>query len=303
MFLLYTCKLNTGILIQEQNEITFRFMQNKDLPDDVQLESMLMKLTTNEHPNPQDDVQLHVHPDTAGQHVSNSLELDEETTCKEQNEFDSTIKSDHDGESPTTISEPKEANKACKGFPDVIPTWERRRLPFCPLYVQTQTEDEELRMEEPTEEKESLPVHLPTSSGTDAALGYADAVSKLTRQKPVNVTSKTGRSVSDPEGPHLIQNPKEPRRLSAPSVSTSNEFEDVAKGQKGSSAEIFREHEMSNAQTRGMRNHVKIFTQKFVRMLKEKPNRVHTDSKSSQDSVEEEPQSVCIAYFVLFITS
>lgn len=300
--------------------------EDKDLPDGVKLESMLMKLTTDESPNPQNNVQLHVHPDTTGQHVSNTLELDEETTCKEQNELDSTVKSDADGESPTKNSETKEVNKAdegFKGFPDVIPTWERRRLPPCPLYIQTRKEDDkELRMEEPTEagaallhnsQKESPPFHLPKSSERDEkelkdeARGCG-AVTKLTRQKPLNVTNRTGRSVSDPEGPHLIQKPKESRRLSAPSLSNLDEYEDIAierstkdsgnfsspKGRKDSGkGESFGvwEHEMSKTQTIGRINKLKTITQKMVGMLKEKPNRVCTDSKSSQDSVEE-PQSL-----------
>ncbi|KAI7810423.1 uncharacterized protein si:dkey-9i23.6 [Triplophysa rosa] len=303
--------------------------ENNDLPDDVKLESMLMNLTINESPK----THLHVHPDTTSQNVSSSLELEEETTCEEQNELDSTVRSDVD-EEITKKSETKDINKAdedFKGFPDVVPTLERR-LP--PLYIQTRKKDDkELRMEEPMEagaallhnsQKESpsqrsctSTFYLPKSSKRDDVSQTelkdeaCGSVTKLTRQRHVNVTGRSRRSASDPEGPCLIQKPKEPRPLSAPSVSNLNEYEDPIEGSikdsgnliKGSSPtgrkdscieESFGEweHDMSKLQNKGMKNKVKTFTQKMVGMLKEKPNRVHIGSKSSQDSVEEEAQSL-----------
>ncbi|KAA0722125.1 hypothetical protein E1301_Tti009127 [Triplophysa tibetana] len=223
--------------------------ENNDLQDDVKLESMLMNLTTNEIAK----THLHVHPDTTSPNVSNSRELEEETTCVEQNELDSTVRSDVDEES-TKRSEAKEVNNADEGFkgvPDVVPPWKRRILPPSPLYIQTrEKDDKELRKEEPMEaggaschnsQKESLSqlssastFYLPNSLDRDdvsqtelkeEACG-SSSVPKLTHQRHVNVTSRSARSASDPEEPRLIQKPKERRPKSAPSVSNLNEYEE-----------------------------------------------------------------------------
>lgn len=292
-------------------------MQNNDLPDDVQLESMLMNLTTNESPKP-----LQLHPDATVQNVSNSLELEEETISKEQNDLDSTVRLD--SLSPTQNSETKKvkkANEGFKGFPDVIPTWERKKLPPSPLYFQTRKEDEkELKMEEPMEAKNpsqssrTSTFYLPMSSESDdvsqthlkdEACG-SGSVTKLTRQRPVNVRSRTERSASDPEGPRLTQKPKEPRPLSAPSVSNLNEYEEnliETSSSKGRRDSGVWEHDTSKTQNKGTKNKVKTFTQKMVGRLKEKPSHVRIGSKSSQDSVEEEAQSVCLFIITNFIST
>lgn len=299
-------------------------MQNNDLPDDVQLESMLMNLTTNESPKP-----LQLHPDATVQNVSNSLELEEETISKEQNNLDSTVRLDSYGESPTQNSETekvKKANEGFKGFPDVIPTWERKKLPPSPLNFQTRKEDEkELKMEEPMEARAAVQknpsqssrtsiFYLPMSSESDdvsqthlidEACG-SGSVTKLTRQRPVNVRSRTERSASDPEGPRLTQKPKEPRPLSAPSVSNLNECEEnliETSSSKGRRDSGVWENDTSKTQNKGTKNKVKTFTQKMVERLKEKPSRVHIGSKSSQDSVEEEAQSVCLFIITNFIST
>ncbi|KAA0722123.1 hypothetical protein E1301_Tti009129 [Triplophysa tibetana] len=308
--------------------------ENNDLQDDVKLELMLMNLTTNESAK----THLHVHPDTTSPNVSNSLKLEEETTSEEQNELDSTVRSDVDEES-TKRSEAKEVNNAdesFKGFPDVVPTWERR-LPPSPLYIQTRKNDDiELRKEEPMQaggalshnsQKESLSqlssastFYLPNSLDRDdvsqtelkdEACGNS-SVHKLTRQRHVHVTKRSGRSASDPDGPRLIQNSEEHRPKSAPSVSNLNEYEEnpiersikdsgnlikgsSPRGRKDScNEESFeeRENDMSKIQNNGIKNKFKTITQKVVGMLKEKPNRVRIGSKSSQDSVEEEAQSL-----------
>ncbi|XP_067261108.1 transcriptional regulator ATRX homolog isoform X2 [Chanodichthys erythropterus] len=130
-----------------------------------------------------------------------------------------------------------------------------------------------------------------------------DTSSVLTHQTVVNNTSRTARSASDP----IAQKPKEERPLSAPSISDLREYEYIANAMKrfSKAAEVLgwedsdmsfggMEQENSHAKTqkKGMKNKMKNLTHKLMEKLKEKRDCEQADSKSIQDSGEEEAQSL-----------
>ncbi|XP_016420692.1 muscle M-line assembly protein unc-89-like [Sinocyclocheilus rhinocerous] len=128
----------------------------------------------------------------------------------------------------------------------------------------------------------------------------------LSHQTAVNVTGKTTRSASDP----VTRKPKEERPLSAPSISNLREYEkyeDFANampaksfskaakilGQEHSGMSIGNvEHDnsLTKTQKKGVKNKMRNLTQKLMEKLKDKHDCVHTGSKSTQDSLEEEEE-------------
>ncbi len=132
----------------------------------------------------------------------------------------------------------------------------------------------------------------------------------LTHQTAVNVTGKTTRSASDP----VTRKLKEERPLSAPSISNLREYEKYEDFANAMPAKSFSkaakslgqeysgmiignvEHDKSLAtQKKGVKNKMKILTQKLMEKLKDKRDFEHTGSKNTQDSVEEEEgQNVCL---------
>lgn len=132
-----------------------------------------------------------------------------------------------------------------------------------------------------------------------------DTSSVLTHQTVVNITSRTARSASDP----IAQKPKEERPLSAPSISDLREYENIANAMKrfSKAAEVlgWEDSDMSfggmeqvnshaKTQKKGVKSKMKNLTHKLMEKLKEKRDCEQTDSKSIQDSGEEEAQSVCL---------
>ncbi|XP_051758457.1 uncharacterized protein si:dkey-9i23.6 isoform X3 [Ctenopharyngodon idella] len=128
-----------------------------------------------------------------------------------------------------------------------------------------------------------------------------DTSSVLTHQTVVSITSRTARSASDP----VAQKPKEERPLSAPSISDLREYENIANAMKRfSKAAVVlgwedsdmsfggMEQENSHAKTqkKGVKNKMKNLTHKLMEKLKEKRDCEQADSKSIQDSGEEEAQ-------------
>ncbi|ROI47861.1 hypothetical protein DPX16_16284 [Anabarilius grahami] len=128
-----------------------------------------------------------------------------------------------------------------------------------------------------------------------------DTSSVLTHQTVVNITSRTARSASDP----VAQKPKEERPRSAPSISDQREYENIANAMKRfSKAAVVlgwedsdmsfggMEQENSHAKTqkKGVKNKMKNLTHKLMEKLKEKRDCEQADSKSIQDSGEEEAQ-------------
>ncbi len=132
----------------------------------------------------------------------------------------------------------------------------------------------------------------------------------LSHQTAVNVTGKTTRSASDP----VTRKLKEERPLSAPSISNLREYEKYEDFANAMPAKSFSkaakslgqeysgmiignvEHDKSLAtQKKGVKNKMKILTQKLMEKLKDKRDFEHTGSKNTQDSVEEEEgQNVCL---------
>ncbi|KAL0203340.1 hypothetical protein M9458_001358, partial [Cirrhinus mrigala] len=135
-----------------------------------------------------------------------------------------------------------------------------------------------------------------------------DTSRALTHQPAVNLTSKTTRSASDPVT-HPV--PKEERPLSAPSISNLREYEkyqDFANvmpaksfskpakilGQEDlgmSTGDVEKDNSLTKTQKKGVKNKMKILTQKLMERLKEKRDSEHAGSESTQDSVEEEGQN------------
>lgn len=142
--------------------------------------------------------------------------------------------------------------------------------------------------------------------GPSKAVGM-DTSSVVTYQTAVNVTSRTARSASDP----LAQKRREERTLSAPSMSNLQEYENTADIMKRFSKAaailgwedsdmsfggVEQENSLVKMQKKGVKNKMKNLTNKLMEKLKEKHDCEHADSKSIQDSVEEEAQSVCLLY-------
>lgn len=129
-----------------------------------------------------------------------------------------------------------------------------------------------------------------------------DTSSVLTHQTVVNITSRTARSASDP----VAQKPKEKRPLSAPSISDLREYENIANAMKRYSKAVVLEWEDSDmsfggmeqenshakTQKKGVKNKMKNLTHKLMERLKEKRDCEQANSKSIQDSGEEEAQCV-----------
>ncbi|XP_051993984.1 uncharacterized protein LOC127651960 [Xyrauchen texanus] len=128
----------------------------------------------------------------------------------------------------------------------------------------------------------------------------------VTHQTPVNITSKTTRSASEP----VAHKPKEERPISAPCISHQQENEDsgdlsmnnsrkLGKAKhilvcedlcmEGSTGVMAHENSVSKMQKKGKK--IKNLTQKLMGRLKEKQNE-HTGSKRSSDSGEEEEQTL-----------
>lgn len=135
--------------------------------------------------------------------------------------------------------------------------------------------------------------------------------SRVLTHQTVNLTSKTTRSASDP-----VTNPppKQERPLSAPSISNLQEYEKyqafanampaksfskAAKicGQEDlgmSTGDVENDSSLTKTQKKGVKNKMKILTQKLIERLKEKRDFDHTGSNSTQDTVEEKRQNVCL---------
>lgn len=135
-----------------------------------------------------------------------------------------------------------------------------------------------------------------------------DTSSVLNHRTVVDITSRTARSASDP----ITQKPKEERPLSAPCISDLREYENIANVMKRfSKAAVVlgwedsdvsfggMEQENSHAKTqkKGVKSKMKNLTHKLMVKLKEKHDCEQADSKSIQDSGEEEAQSVCLPLF------
>ncbi|XP_051557866.1 uncharacterized protein si:dkey-9i23.6 [Myxocyprinus asiaticus] len=321
------------------------------------LQAMLMKLSTdkNVHHQKKHNVQSHAHPDTVSESVSqHSLELEGELTNKDATDSDCSVRPDGDEERPTR-SETEHVNEPVeefRGFPEMIPKWERRAFLAISLSEETEEdepsledrENKELDMDEdmagaalmlnsqseaPSKQSCESPFQLSMSSERDdlAQMEVKDALTEeacicppkqgsgtssiLTNQTPVNNTSRTARSASEP----VAHKPKEDRPLSAPSISYRQEYEDSggfandmsmnntrkldkAKrifGLEDSCMEegfgvVEHENSVSKMQMKGKKNKMKYLAQKLMARLKEKHNKEHTGSKSINDS--EEAQSL-----------
>lgn len=286
--------------------------ENNEKPTDI-LQSMMIKLKTNESLETHNG-ESQVDPNMNRQ--NSSLEIKEETTCKEHNEY-SNVRSDAVGEPPTKTLETDEVNEAVLDFPK----WERKSLLF-PITTSLSEDVKILGTEEPTEiaalslnnQKESparqshaSPFHLSTSSEShDFSQSWlkneaCDNQPKLlwgggaTIQSNYQIhdnVNRTARSVSDP----VVRKPKEQRPLSAPSISefAMKKFTGNASAQKGrkdsGEEESFGDFEKSK--NKGMKSKMKICTLRVMEMLKENRSREHNDSKNSQDCVEKEIESI-----------
>ncbi|KAI2668310.1 hypothetical protein H4Q32_005003 [Labeo rohita] len=133
--------------------------------------------------------------------------------------------------------------------------------------------------------------------------------SRVLTHQTVNLTSKTTRSASDPVS---HPPPKEERPLSAPSILNLQEYEKyqafanampaksfskAAKiwGQEDlgmSTGDVENDSSLTKTQKKGVKNKMKILTQKLIERLKEKRYFEHTGSKSTQDTVEEKGQNM-----------
>nr|XP_055060883.1 uncharacterized protein si:dkey-9i23.6 isoform X1 [Misgurnus anguillicaudatus]XP_055060884.1 uncharacterized protein si:dkey-9i23.6 isoform X1 [Misgurnus anguillicaudatus] len=250
-----------------------------------------------------------------------SLEIEEEITCKGQNE-DSDVRANAVGEPQTKTLE---TDEAVLNFPK----WERKTL-LSPITmsIKTLSEDDKMlgteepteigaalycQMESPARQSHASPFHLSTSSerhdfsqtelkneGCDnqPKLLWCDgAAMQSTYQIHDNANNRTARSISDP----VVRKPKEQRPLSAPTISefATKNFTGNASPQKGwkdsGNEESFGELDNENgmrSKGMGMKSKLKTLTLKLMEMLKENRSREHNDSKNSQDCVEEEIESV-----------
>ncbi|CAM4482015.1 unnamed protein product [Leuciscus chuanchicus] len=138
--------------------------------------------------------------------------------------------------------------------------------------------------------------------GPSKAVGM-DTSSVLTYQTAVNVTTRTARSASEP----LPRERREERTLSAPSMSNLQEYENTADTMKRFSKAaailgwedsdmsfggVEQENSLVKMQKKGVKNKMKNLTHKLMEKLKEKHDCEHADTKSIQDSGEEEAQSL-----------
>ncbi|KAK7161486.1 hypothetical protein R3I94_004239 [Phoxinus phoxinus] len=135
--------------------------------------------------------------------------------------------------------------------------------------------------------------------GPSKAVGI-DTSSVLTYQTAANVTRRTARSASDP----VAQKRRENKTLSDPSMPNLQEYENIAdimgfsnaanilgrEDSDMSSGRMEQENSLVKMQKKGVKNKMKDLTHKLMAKLKEKRDFEHADSKSIQNSGEQEAQ-------------